>query len=925
MAFIVDENLRIQTAVATKMLLQAAEVGCRSVDIDYTYAGDAIAYDLEPAAGFFTWQGAPSVNPVSSEGLRHGQVPKCGDHECGVPCIGPMWFPFNLCDSEAFYNVLNGAANCTMKISEGDDQVKLMGPGAYRYMLPEEYKSWVTIGGNSASICGPSFYYHYSQVEQASVEFTGKAYKKGIVDKFRYAEFSWAMPPFGNTGRAYVERYVVRDFYSFIDNSTPVPKTEFEYMPMVFDAEDLVYDFNCFAYEDKFSPLTEPFFCFSMMNHFNAEFLPEKISTDKYRFEDIIEVIYHGNCMYPPPIIDTPGGGSVRRYGFKEEDIVWAWPEYWKPLERNIDYKEELKFVDLVRPEYYLDSAKKEHRLITDQGAHTIIFEPPTSSENSDGEGDTEGSCFPSISIDGANQRYFQIIYNTYNEEQVDWKDESTSGEVGSSGGDAAGNIYETTNPNSGGSTIWLHNEDTLFDYTASSEISEDRKAFIYIDIFTGEVIYGYYNQGLIAHIYKNRLQYLPVEESSAGEPTDTFEDDDNSTYIAYWEIDEFGLAPTEITIRGTWGISGSGEDEIIYSKPAVAVRESTEDPEIDPTTQLPTEESGDLITSSSYMPGDQNDDVLGTYKITITLPKTPSRLAVTLKYFTLVLTAAAGERLLISSVDAKLSKYVRTEESIQVWERKYYVGYVEDSFPGDAQNADGPNTDLYRGYDRERKNAGQYFPFTEDVFEKVPELESSGKVISKLNMVAFGEIVREDQEIDTTIDNLKYVEEVAQTELYNEAYDLEDFDKIIYNGKMPPAFAEWLRVKGIGIEPPSSLHLEYKKIDWDHHEIKMKLRLEGTFWMPGGHYFKWSDSFFKARCYIFGPVQSVYSVMFVHNKHGGTEGTLDALHAYAGWGRLDYYEGRLASMGFAGYQNSYASTDLLTGAKNSVFEQSKY
>jgi hypothetical protein len=75
--------------------------------------------------------------------------------------------------------------------------------------------------------------------------------------------------------------------------------------------------------------------------------------------------------------------------------------------------------------------------------------------------------------------------------------------------------------------------------------------------------------------------------------------------------------------------------------------------------------------------------------------------------------------------------------------------------------------------------------------------------------------------------------------------------------------------------------------------------------------------------------------VGWVHNNHahGGTvdasgeiETTWETGMSYAGWGRLHYYNGMLAMLGFLGQKDSMTGqkTDSLTGAKNFVYTRSE-
>ena len=203
------------------------------------------------------------------------------------------------------------------------------------------------------------------------------------------------------------------------------------------------------------------------------------------------------------------------------------------------------------------------------------------------------------------------------------------------------------------------------------------------------------------------------------------------------------------------------------------------------------------------------------------------------------------------------------------------------------------------------------------------PELEGAGYMMSKTNIVAVTEVFAEDEEIKLTMSNLQEKESDVQEELYKEAYDLIDYDEIEYSGIRPPAIDAWLKVHKVPLSQATSLRLSHYRTPWGNHGERNGLRLEGTFWQPGGHYFTWAGEFFKTRCYVFGPVQEVFTVDFIHFKHGGPESTIEAGDAYAGKGRLAYYNGKLKNL-LGLNQSSGVQTDLLTGAKNMVFTESR-
>ena len=121
-------------------------------------------------------------------------------------------------------------------------------------------------------------------------------------------------------------------------------------------------------------------------------------------------------------------------------------------------------------------------------------------------------------------------------------------------------------------------------------------------------------------------------------------------------------------------------------------------------------------------------------------------------------------------------------------------------------------------------------------------------------------------------------------------------------------------------MRPSKNCILSNLKVDWEHNYYNRQFTQDGDFFVPGGHYFAWSPNYFRSRCTIFGPVETVYTVDWVHHSHGGREEALDAGLAYAGWARLAFYEGRLNNLTYLGQSDYGEPTDLLTGAKNHTY-----
>lgn len=944
MAFVVDDKGRVQTAAATKMLIQGYNQGNKNIEIEYIYAATSQSYKLVPEQGFATSRGAPQAIGVEKGGGNgHYMRAYCGDHQCDTNnCIGPMWYPFENCTKFAFYDFYTPAAQCYLYINEGEAEVKKMGLAAWRYGVAPEYSCWVTEGGNWAATCGASWFYYYSRADMSGMRFVGTVKAKATWgDLSSFEEMGWEPPPFGAANRSYIDRYVSKDFFSFISFAGILPKSDSSYMPVVFTPEDLVVNLDCFS-GDQFTGGAINYF--SMLSNYTAGFAGESVSTNRYRFSDIILPILHDGCTYPTPSVQIGENYYVIRYGFKHEDHVWAWPEYWKPLERNIESSNgRFNFLNLVLPSYYIDYAKMEHRFVTDEGIHTIVFTPPKGGDDNSGG----MKVYPSICLGGEYPRYFDINYSNYEStNNVAWKDESSTGEVGSSDGK---NIYEAANNGVGslsGNIKWLHSYDTLFDDNSKGTPIEDNMFYLGQDENTKINSFGYYNRGLIANIPVSRLKFLPMELSNAGSASASKESDEER--ILYWVLEGiFGVAPVEINISGFYGVRLSSEGVAdIFDKPSINVVESNKEAKFsgDVVPDWPEDSS---IGYSSYVDGLSLTD-LKKYDIVFELDRKPSRFIQNLSYFMIRLSSLSGHKLFITSISVKTGRYVKAEESVRVWERKYYAGVANISCP----NADGPGTVLYRTSDRTGSNSGQFFPMTpvgnKNNYEGLPiekytnngdyengtgdivwasvvngalvqSLYEDGMTISKVNINKRTSASNEDEIIEANMDNLKDIERDAQKDLFEEATSLDDHDELHFSPITHPLLDGWFAHIGGGLKKHKPMILQYNKILWDNSKYPKWLRQEGDFWQPGGHYFEWSDTFMRTKCYSIGPVQDVYSVEFVHYKHAGNEDTMDAGHAYAGYGRVQYAESKYWVSQALKLENQNDTPDLLTGARNGI------
>ncbi len=869
MATFVDETGRLVSATATKLCTMVTTNRCRSVAIKYGYKAIGSAFALNPS-GFTTFLD----NDIRTGGTReHSSFPPCGDHlMTKYSQRGPMWYPYNACSNSDFYNVVNPANFCanpkgqvgTAGVDYTYGRAGVIYRDDHRMSCPATYTAWVGIGGRWAAACGAPWKYYYSYVDSIeSTIFSGYVKKRKSVDPAWYLFNDWELPPFGNVDREYMEKWISQDYisYNVMNSDGSSVATEYEYVPMVIDNMTMYMSFNAFD-RDSLDPEMDCFSSINQMNFVLSNTIGEALETVsdedptylRYRFDEVFEVKHHAHCVYPKPVyILGNGGTSVAYYLFKNDDHTWAWPERWKDVERQSD-ADRLAFVHYERPEYKYDYFKGEFRYICDEDTYIIKYTKPVLEEGN-------FTTYPSISIDGAPERYFEILYSSYGDTQVTWKDEG-NGVVDGSGSED-GNIYELTSGDN-----WNHDPDIIFDSEAvdnEAEASDVDRSMIedYDDLQTPPEQTKYFNRGLIASIKRNRLKYLPYEEteltlefeSNLPEEEESYGNSEHLWYdvspILSYEIDSTCIS--KIVITGEMGFFDEDDQEnaLIACKPGVVVR----------SRDWPSE----ILFSSVYEEGPSDD--LSDYEIIIELEINPdSMVRYRLEELKIEFTCYDDQYISVNSPIITEANYIDKEETITIYERKYIVSNA--SLLGDV-NLNGVGTPLTfkqtSGAGANFGGAGVYFPghYTGISYH------DSLNAIDKLRVVCSSEAYENDEIVPTTFSTLKDIERESQGDLYEYAYNLDTHgDNFIYTLVMPPVLFNFLTdvVANSSLNGSSSINAQ--KLPWENHNLKANY-VEYDFWRGGGHKYEWSPDYFTTRCLLFGPVERVYDATFLHIDSG--------------------------------------------------------
>jgi hypothetical protein len=920
-----DEDGRVISTFATKLLVSIIRESCRNVDIFYRYEAMGRQYKLMPEYGFCVnlKQDMPMPDPY-----KHVETPSCGDHETPVYAwSGPLWFPYDECLGYNMYDEFTVCNNCqagyigpinagVKRDSNGEIMLasgQVVMRNDYRYCGPHKYKAFGESRGNWVAACNCGCRFWYSDANTSSVLFAGYARRKTTVDLALYAARGWAYPPFGNEGRELLEKYLSHDFVN-----TGSMGNRFEWVPLMMDHTVFFSTFN--AYDDN--PENEYFGSgdyydfepFRYFNQLNMALLPginecivqeDDGTTKRFRWDELFEVHHEGNCTYPwPRYVMANGSNKAIFYYFKQPWHSWAWQESWKDIERNlpgslpetspsqyesriIDYGK-LDFMNLTKPLYVFDYDKTEHRRIITEGNHTIVYTGPEIDEN--------GNMikYPSLSIDGFNERPFEILYDEdsyVSTNSVDWKDEG--GDSNTSAGSNEDNIYEKAQ-----GSDWVHSENTLFDNEAVATVedaeSASRKITSSYDDILGVYSYKYFNRGLIVDMTRDQLYYLPKKETSLfysslndgmnGKFTDVTEEtiintDTTGEYIYraqslvpglfVWDEDIITITSTS---EGFWGFSSIRiEGHWGYSTGLTLLKKPTTHKLIIPAVSLSyrfedgtagSPRSQHSIVTSVKEPEEGQD--VEEYTIYLDFLLGPvEMLKKRVTEFTITITGMPNSFISINSIDLVKADYVDIRyEFVKVWERKYIASEFDDT-TGKGINLDG-NGD-YLKYQQDLNNSGQYFAFRDDRFKDIEVT-----AVDKLKAVSCGVRYSEDETIqDITYDNLHEVESTEQKNLYEYAYNIDPLgDEYTYTIIVPYKYRGLIEELGL-IFPIPTMVIKSEKLPWAKHAL-VKTFKQYDYWRPGGHFYTWNANFIQQKCMIFGGVENVFEGYYVHVDHSG-------------------------------------------------------
>lgn len=866
-ALLEDHKNRLCAASATKLLVLPTIIRCPSVEIKYMWSGSGKVTTLSPQRGSSSLtEGGAAFVGVDSGKAGGINTPHCGDHDLSWQTgVGPMYYPFDACRHVRQYHEFAGANYCTMpiegyNITYGAGFCEGFGPITrfdFRLCGPYEFNAWATDNGQWLGGCIPDWVYNFSNL--TDFKFIGWGKIKAGQSKVYAALTGEREMPFGDATRSYYEQWFSKDYVSHISLKGS-PHSTSQWMPMVIDNEVLAgLSFNAFAS----SSATDPFsFVDQMSLHMNTNIDEKVVSSAKKTFKEAFEVVRRGICAYPKPLVGVSiedggakGAQYVHYYKFRDEGSVWAWPEYWKPVDRNTEKTKEgsLRFLGIGYPSYVFDLYKEEFQITVPAGSYSLKYVGPKF--NVEDSGEINIDTHPSLSIDGAEPLFFRFLYNNYDgSEPMEFFHESTSGKAGASGGGSS--VYETMGI---GNFImqladgvyvtakqWLGDPAMLLLPGGSGSAEGPEELTYSYDPDTGESSKAQINPYLIAQMSSQTLNFLPLDISDPIQLTSAQIQTTTSLItdpIVITEmIDGEYKSPYDITIEGTWGISSIAG----IGKPAVRVsydKDVGDDVVVGGTTAA--------SAFANFTAADK--DNLQEYTLRVFFPVDPKSLVVFKgNTLTITITPPSNESMRIDNVTIRYADFTsEREEIIEVYERKYIIS--EGSLGG--INMTGPIHPLQSQQDGDY--SGQYFPAR-------GAFPSAFTGSSKIRSVGATEEQDGEYELSLDLGNIAETEQTLQKSLY-----IDGFNKNAGSIKTNITLKHMLGGSPLSSLLGSGIYLgsgEFYSmgLPWKNHETNAAF-VAAKFWTPKGHKFKWKGEGTYQKCWVRGPFEVTLEGEYVH------------------------------------------------------------
>jgi hypothetical protein len=578
---------------------------------------------------------------------------------------------------------------------------------------------------------------------------------------------------------------------------------------------------------------------------------------------------------------------KIHHFYFKDPQVAWAWRERWKDVE-YVDRK--FFFITYGKPEYKYSYEKEENRYICDEGTYTISYTAPEISED-------KIITHPSLQLGNGPKRFFKLNYDNPSDE-AQWMDEGSGNVDGSVDEGAESNIYEVTSPTPANSE-WDHDENCLFDSEAvrtyALATAADRE-FKFIND-EDESDSSYYNRGIIVNLTRERLDYLPYEETDVDSvfSIDEAQAEDTSpvavTYGVWYNTSPtftcllnsadfpIGACVSKVILTGKWGKTSSVSIDDGTTKyyrgcsPGVEITSVS-----DAASTLLWTKSTVYFDEDIY--GDMGiKDFEFEFFLQPTLDRTVNAKENELK---IKLNCAYNQYLFIDSIQLKSASYCDSTEEIVVYERKYLTS-IASNFGDHSINGPKVGDSFVLQHELEMDNSGTYYAISPEVtLNYVP----SGAITArdKIRSIYANEQYYDDESIIVDINNLVQIEQEEQKSIYTTAYNLDsDGESTNYSIICPPALESFLSEYNITNTIAGACSFTTTKTPWSYYD---SLYTPSELWQPQGHKWQWGPDITRMTCweYAYGSTAFVLQqydigkVLYMHMDLGGGVEPLDPL-----------------------------------------------
>jgi hypothetical protein len=579
-------NGRIKGVTRTKLLVWIKQPFCRDVEIYYKWAASYTKWLLKPTFNCLI----SKMDYIREERKTKTFAPPCGDHDLKVIAEpAPMWYPYNACPPYDRYEIITQFTEWDVSIIEqfdiySDDPEH----GAFDMRMMGPFNSYAYTCDNHARLrncnCDWSYCNDIKEVVDGNV-FVGYGRYRGGLSGEAIGECTFnggEMPKFGNVHRDFLRSYRSMDnvFYYALEGFMNFVR-EYKWMPMyeMYSKCDLTASIDYYPYNLYTRDYTSPFVNQISLLLFNSSIenvdINEQLDEDhRFRFEDVFEVAYStATLVYPYPRNVYYVGESqkplISWYRFKEyvydagKSIQWAWQEDWEDLVRfnlsdsdfmynededdtgiedvyNLPYSFEggvvngqHMFLNIEYPEYQYDAYLKEHRLVCEEGEHTIKIVPCLPNK--------DGKVYFLLLLDNGPFRIFDL--------SGDWVTVDPGVEFGS-GYDSNVinyiNLYDSCDTEDWIEEVTLYDESTPITTSeeASKEAARDDERVVETYDSSGLEVETFYQRGLNVSINASQFDKLPYKETlfnngSADVAISPVPTNDDSPYSSL-EEDEF-------------------------------------------------------------------------------------------------------------------------------------------------------------------------------------------------------------------------------------------------------------------------------------------------------------------------------------------------------------------------------------------------